>query len=213
MFTGIVEETGVVRRVAAGASSIELSVEASVTSRGTRPGDSVAVNGCCLTVTSVAGRGRRRTLHFDLLRETWQRTNLRGCRAGGLVNLERALAMGARLGGHFVTGHIDGVGVIRRWERSGRDRVLEVEAPAAILGLVVFKGSIAVDGISLTVAAAGRRRFRLWIIPHTYAATALRQRRVGDEVNLETDLLGKYVAKLFRGLPSATGTRGDVTPA
>src|SRR5262249_1029495 len=154
-------------------------------------------NGCCLTVVRLASRGARKILHFDLLRETWRRTNLQFAGAGSRVNLERPLRADGRLDGHFVTGHIDGLGQLTRWERSGADPILEIAAPAALRRLVVFKGSIAVDGISLTVAALTARGFRLWIIPHTWETTALRDRRVGDAVNLETDLLGKYVEKLM----------------
>ena len=109
------------------------------------------------------------------------------------MNLERSLAVGGRMGGHFVTGHVDGVGRITRWERSGADHVLDIAAPAAVRRYVVSKGSISVDGISLTVAGVTKAGFRIWIIPHTLAVTALRERKVGDAVNLEADLLGKYV--------------------
>ena len=195
MFTGIVEETGVVERIRPTPGAIELTVRLKVCARGLRVGDSVAVNGCCLTVAQLSGRGAARRARFDLLQETWTRTNLQHCQPGSLVNLERALRADARLGGHFVTGHVDGLGKITRWERAGQDQVLEIAAPADVLRYVVFKGSIAVDGISLTVAAVKRRSFRLWIIPHTLAVTALRERAVGDAVNLEGDLLGKYVER------------------
>ena len=128
------------------------------------------------------------------------------------MNLERPLRAEGRLDGHFVTGHIDGLGRITRWERSGLDHVLEVAAPADLMRHLVCKGSIAVDGISLTVAAVARRSFRVWIIPHTYAVTALSERRVGDAVNLETDLLGKYVerflsAKAYTGRSPSSNRR------
>jgi riboflavin synthase len=161
-------------------------------------GDSLAVNGCCLTVVKISGRAGRKLARFDLLRETWERTNLQFVRPGSLVNLERPLAADARLGGHFVTGHIDGLGRITKWERSGADWVLEVAAPAALRRYLVFKGSIAVDGISLTVAAVTRTGVRIWIIPHTWEVTVLRERKVGDAVNLETDLVGKYVEQMLR---------------
>jgi riboflavin synthase len=132
-------------------------------------------------------------MQFDLLKETWERTNLSATAPGASVNLERALAVGDRLGGHFVTGHVDGTGVITRWERSGTDHVLEVSAPKELRPYLVFKGSVAVDGISLTVAGVTKAGFRIWIIPHTLAKTSLRERKVGDAVNLEGDLLGKYV--------------------
>jgi riboflavin synthase len=197
MFTGIVEEAGIVERIKPGARSIELTVRAKVAGRGVKVGDSVAVNGCCLTVAKVASKGSAKLLQFDLLKETWKRTNLKDARAGSMVNLERALEVGARLGGHFVTGHIDGTGRIRRWERAGRDHVLEISAPAEVMRYIVFKGSISVDGISLTVAGVSKRNFRIWIIPHTYEVTALRERSMGDEVNLEADILGKYVRQFI----------------
>ena len=145
----------------------------------------------------------------DLLRETWERTNLQFAAAGSLVNLERALAVGGRLGGHFVTGHVDGIGRITRWERAGADHVLDIAAPADVRRYVVFKGSIAVDGISLTVAGVTKTGFRLWIIPHTFAVTALRERQVGDAVNLEADLLGKYVDQLLSAGERSRGKARD----
>ncbi len=197
MFTGIVEETGTVENIRQGSKAIHLTVRARVCARGTKIGDSIAVNGCCLTVTKIRRAARHSELHFDLLRETWDRTNLQFAQRSSLVNLERSLASNGRVGGHFVTGHIDGMGKITRWERHGADHVLDIAAPADILRYVVFKGSIAVDGISLTVARVTRTGFRLWIIPHTFVVTALRQRKVGDGVNLEADLLGKYVAQFL----------------
>lgn len=204
MFTGIVEETGTVAGVKQTDAGIQLTVRCRVTGRGLKLGDSVAVNGCCLTVVKQTARGRDKLVRFDLLQETWARTNLKFAAVGSLVNLERSLAVGGRLGGHFVTGHVDGVGQITKWERSGADRVLDIAAPPEVRKFVVFKGSIAVDGISLTVAGVTKRGFRLWIIPHTFAVTALRERKVGDAVNLEADLLGKYVEQ-FLGARSRHG--------
>jgi riboflavin synthase len=200
MFTGIVEETGSVDRIKPAADAIELTVRAKVCARGLKIGDSLAVNGCCLTVAKLATRGAGKLIRFDLLQETGKRTNLQFVRSGSLVNLERSLAVGGRLDGHFVTGHIDGIGKITRWEKSGRDHVLEIAAPKEVTRYLVPKGSIAVDGISLTVAGVRRGGFRVWIIPHTYQVTALRERAVGDAVNLEADILGKYVRQfLARG--------------
>ncbi|MFA6547128.1 MAG: riboflavin synthase, partial [Limisphaerales bacterium] len=132
MFTGIVEETGTVAKVLATDAGIQLTVRCRVVGRGLKPGDSVAVNGCCLTAVKQTVRGRDKLVRFDLLRETWDRTNLQSVAAGSLVNLERSLAVGGRLGGHFVTGHVDGVGKITRWERSGADHVLDIAAPAEV---------------------------------------------------------------------------------
>jgi riboflavin synthase len=197
MFTGIVEETGIVERIKPTAKSIELTVRARATGRGLKLGDSVAVNGCCLTAVNLQTRGPNRLIRFDLLRETWQRTNLQFTNPGSRVNLERPLRARGEFGGHFVSGHIDGVGKITRWERSGQDHVLDVAAPPDVMRYVVFKGSIAVDGISLTVAGVTKKTFRIWIIPHTFERTALSERKTGDAVNLEADLLGKYVEKFM----------------
>jgi riboflavin synthase len=195
MFTGIVEEAGIVERIKPAAKSIELIVRANVTGRGLKPGGSLAVNGCCLTAVKVSTRGRFKLVQFDLLQETWRRTNLQFAKAGSLVNLERPLRADGEFGGHFVTGHIDGVGKIIRWECAGQDHMLDIAAPPEVMRYVVFKGSIAVDGISLTVAGVDKKSFRIWIIPHTYEITALREHQVGDAVNLEADLLGKYTEK------------------
>ena len=199
MFTGLIEEIGTIVSIHPTVASIRLTIAAQVCARGTRLGDSIAVNGACLTVVKIERkRGRPGVaLQFDLLQETWTRTSLSEARVGSAVNLERALAVGARLGGHFVTGHVDDTGVIKKWERSGKDHVLEIDASRALRRFFVPKGSVAVDGISLTVAATTRAGFRCWIIPHTRAVTALNERRVGERVNLETDLLGKYVEKLM----------------
>ncbi|MBI4661574.1 MAG: riboflavin synthase [Verrucomicrobia bacterium] len=197
MFTGIVEEAGTVDDIKQSQKAIELSVKARVCGRGVKTGDSIAVNGCCLTVTRRSVRPGRTLLRFDLLQETWRRTNLQFVRPGSLVNLERSLCAGSPMGGHFVTGHIDTMGKITRWERSGTDWMLEISPPPELMRYVVFKGSIAVDGISLTVAAVRKKEFRIWIIPHTYEVTALRERRVGDAVNLEADMLAKYVEKIL----------------
>jgi riboflavin synthase len=195
MFTGIVEETGRVELIKPTGKSIELTVRTRATGRGLKLGASLAVNGCCLTVVKLNRRGQYRWARFDLLEETWRRTNLQFAQPGSLVNLERPLRADGSLGGHFVTGHIDGMGKITRWERGGHDHVLDISAPAEVLRYIVFKGSIALDGISLTVAAVQKKGFRIWIIPHTYGVTALRERKVGDAVNLEADIVGKYVER------------------
>ncbi len=197
MFTGIVEEAGVIEKITPAKKSIEMTVSTTVCGRGVKVGGSVAVNGCCLTAAKVSARGKAKLIQFDLLQESWQRTNFQFARRGSLVNLERPLRANGELGGHFVTGHVDGLGKIIRWERSGKDHVLDIIAPPDVMRYLVFKGSIAVDGISLTVAGVQKKSFRIWIIPHTYEATALRERKVGDAVNLEADLLGKYAEKFL----------------
>lgn len=197
MFTGIVEEAGLIEKIKPAKKSIELTVCAAVCGRSVKIGDSVSVNGCCLTAVKISSRAKARLIQFDLLQESWRRTNFQFARPGSLVNLERSLRANGELGGHFVTGHIDGLGKIIRWERVGKDHVLDIAAPADVMRHLVFKGSVAVDGISLTVAAVQKQSFRVWIIPHTFEVTALQERKVGDAVNLEADLLGKYVEKFL----------------
>ena len=197
MFTGIVEESGTVERIKPTAKSIQLTVRAGKIARGLKLGDSMAINGCCLTAVKISARGKSKLVQFDLLQETWRRTNLQFAQPGSLVNLERPLRADGEFGGHFVTGHIDGVGKIIRWERAGQDHVLDIAAPPEVMRYIVFKGSVAVDGISLTVAGVQKKSFRIWVIPHTCEITALRERKIGDAVNLEADLLGKYAEKFI----------------
>jgi riboflavin synthase len=193
MFTGIVEEKGRIESIKPKREAIQLIVRSRICGRQLKVGDSVAVNGCCLTVEKISARGPDKLLQFALLAESWKRTNFQFACRGAAVNLERSLRVGDRLGGHFVAGHIDGLGKIIRWEKSGKDYVLEISAPKDIMRYIIFKGSVAVDGISLTVAAVQRKSFEIWIIPHTRQVTALQERKVGDAVNVETDLVGKYV--------------------
>lgn len=194
MFTGIVEETGEIVSLSRGARAWRLQVAARKAAEGVATGDSVSVNGCCLTVVRAAA-GR---LAFDLLEETRRLTNLSDLRLGNAVNLERSLRVDGRIGGHFVTGHIDGMGKIEIFEPRGRDYYLRIRPPAGGLRYLVRKGSVAVDGISLTVAEVDEEAFALWIIPHTLKVTCLHERRVKDSVNLEYDMLGKYVENLLR---------------
>lgn len=193
MFTGIVEETGSVVRVQKGAHSAVLTVQARKVLEGTRIGDSIAVNGICLTVTAMSPD----TFTADVMHETLDRTGLSGLGPGSPVNLERAMPADGRFGGHIVSGHIDGVGRITDVRRDDTAVWYTVEAAPDLLRLVVEKGSIALDGISLTVAATGRNTFSVSIIPHTAAQTVLGRRKAGDLVNLETDIIGKYVEKLM----------------
>ncbi len=199
MFSGIVEEAGIITALERGAAGIRMCVRARRAGRGVKLGDSVAVNGCCLTLVKRQRAGSGTLLSFDLLEETWRKTSFDQLAVGRRVNLELALRLGDRLGGHFVTGHVDGTGVITRWEPVGADWVLEVRPPPAMMRQFLYKGSVAIDGISLTVAEVLRDRIRLWIIPHTREVTQLSERRVGDRVNLEADLLGKYVEQLIAG--------------
>lgn len=192
MFTGIVEEAGVIRAVTRRGKGWSLEIEAGLIVDGVKIGDSVAVNGCCLTVTEV--RGKR--LVFDLLDETKEKTNLHSAQAGSRVNLESSLKADGRVGGHFVTGHIDGTARVSKWGRSGEDWELEVDVPEGLERYLVAKGCVAIDGISLTIGRVEGRKFNVWIIPHTYEVTTLRDRKDGDKVNLECDLLAKYVEKM-----------------
>lgn len=207
MFSGIVEEAGRIQSIRPTGQSIRLVVDAKITARGGKIGDSIAVNGCCLTVVQLERRRGGARFHFDLLQETWNRTSFHQLTPGAVVNLERSLRMSDRLGGHFVTGHVDGTGTITRWEKSGADWVLEIQPPREMMKYFLYKGSVAVDGISLTVAEALTRVIRLWIIPHTWEVTNLRERRVGERVNLEADLLGKYVEQLISSRASAAASR------
>ena len=197
MFTGIVEESGLVQNIRKTARGIRLTVRARICARGIRQGDSLAVNGCCLTIVKATPAKGGKRLQFDLLQETWDKTNFSAARPGSRVNLERPLRADGRLDGHFVTGHVDGQGTIQRWERVGADWVLDLKLPPGVWRYMVYKGSIAVDGISLTVAEVLKNGCRIWIIPHTLEVTALCERQVGDRVNLEADILGKYVDRFF----------------
>lgn len=193
MFTGIVEETGQVRAFEPKAEAWRLVVAARAALADLAAGDSIAVNGCCLTVVGSDAE----TLHFDVLEETRRLTNFAALGAGARVNLERSLRFGGKVGGHFVTGHIDALGRIEVFEARGKDYYLRVRVPAGAERYIVHKGSIAVDGISLTIADTAGPEFAVWIIPHTRAVTNLAEKRPGDPVNLEFDLLGKHVEKLL----------------
>jgi riboflavin synthase len=196
MFTGLIEDIGLVLWIRATDQGTQLQVNAPRIASNVRRGDSIAVNGCCLTV--AAHRGEH--LSFDLLQETLDRTNLRHLRRGTPVNLERALAANARLGGHFVQGHIDCAARVLAFEGKGEDHRLEVELPADFSHYVACKGSIAINGISLTVAELLTNSFATWIIPLTKRRTNLDALQVGDYVNLEFDILAKYVERMLPGL-------------
>jgi riboflavin synthase len=192
MFTGLIEEVGAVVAVHACDHGTQLQIAAPRTAKQTSPGESLAVNGCCLTITSC----RSDCLTFDLLEETIARTNLREFRQDSPVNLERALRSDGRLGGHFVQGHVDCVAPIIAFDAKGADFRLEVELPESSRHYVASKGSIAVNGISLTVAEVLPRSFAVWIIPYTKRHTNLDRATIGDLVDLEFDVLAKYVEKM-----------------
>jgi len=193
MFTGIVEERGRVTAFQPAAAAWRLEVAATIATQGVALGDSIAVNGCCLTVVEFTGH----SLAFDVLEETRRLTSFTALGVGGGVNLERSLRFDGKIGGHFVTGHVDGLGRIETFEPRGKDHYLRVAAPAGMGRYPIVKGSIAIDGISLTVAEVEGDSFAVWLIPHTLAVTSLGDRAAGDVVNLEFDLLGKYVEKLL----------------
>jgi len=193
MFTGIVEETGKVISFEERESAWRLVLEAHEVTKDLQLGDSVAVNGCCLTAVEFAAD----RIEFDLLEESKRLTSIGGVGKGGKVNLERALLPSTRMGGHFVSGHVDGTGVIEAIEPRGKDFFFRIKPPADSLRYIVHKGSITVDGISLTVAEVDETGFAIWLIPHTMEVTNLHTKQVGDLVNLEYDLIAKYVEKLF----------------
>lgn len=193
MFTGIVEETGRVVAFMAGANSWRLQIAARSALAGVALGDSIAVNGCCLTVAAFDSEH----LFFDVLEESRRLTNFSELSAGAPVNLERSLRFDGKVGGHFVSGHVDGLGVIEILELRGKDTYLRVKAPAGSGRYLIHKGSIALDGMSLTVAEVEGDAFAVWLIPTTLEVTNVRARGVGQSVNLEFDLLGKYVEKLL----------------
>lgn len=195
MFTGIVEARGEITAIEPVATGARLTIRLPFAPE-LEIGESVAVNGACLTVTTFDLESG--TAAFDLLAETLRVTNLGDLAVGEVVNLERALAVGDRLSGHFVQGHVDGVGEILAWEAVGQDHRLVVSLPPAFARYVIRKGSICVDGISLTVADLEDDRFTLWIIPHTAEVTNLGSTAVGKRVNLEFDLLAKYLERLGR---------------
>jgi riboflavin synthase len=193
MFTGLIEEIGSVLWIRATERGTQLQVSAPRIADDVRRGDSVAVNGCCLTVKAR----RDDQLTFDLLEETLDRTNLRTLRRDTPVNLERALAATSRLGGHFVQGHIDCAVRVITFEQTGADHRLEIELPADFAHYVAYKGSVAVNGISLTVAEVLPERFAVWVIPHTKRSTNLENVATGDQLNVEFDLLAKYVERMM----------------
>lgn len=193
MFTGIVEEQGVVASIEDQADAVRLTIEADRVLEGTELGDSIAVNGCCLTVASYA----ERTWTADVMQESLDKTALGDLRVGDRVNLERAVTLQTRLGGHLVQGHVDGVGEVLARRPSEHWEVVEVSLPTHLAPYLVTKGSITVDGVSLTLVDAGTDRFSVSLIPETLARTTLGSRAVGDRVNLEADIIAKHVEKLL----------------
>ena len=193
MFTGIIEEVGTVMSVKSSANAMKLTIRAPKVTQDINMGDSIAVNGICLT---ACGLGRE-SFTVDVMGETLSRTSLKGSRCGSHVNLERALTLNGRLGGHIVSGHIDGTGTVTAIKNDDIARLITISAPQAVMDLIVEKGSVAVDGISLTVASVSSGDFTVSVIPHTMDNTILTEKTPGDTVNLENDCIGKYVRKLM----------------
>ena len=193
MFTGLIEETGVLESVRKGARSAVLRIRAYKVTDGLKTGDSVAVNGVCLTAVTCDSTG----FTADVMHETLRRSSLGSLAPGSRVNLERAMPADGRFGGHMVAGHVDGTGIIRAIKKDDNAVWYTISAEPKVLRYIVEKGSIAIDGISLTVAAVTEKDFSVSVIPHTAAVTTLSERKAGDAVNLENDIVGKYVEKLL----------------
>lgn len=202
MFTGIIEEIGTVRRLQHSTRSCQLTVAATVVLQNTKIGDSIAVNGVCLTVTDLQADA----FTADVMPETLRRSSLGVLRNGSTVNLERAMAANGRFGGHIVSGHIDGTGQIASKVPEGNAQIVTISAAPSLLRYIVEKGSIAIDGISLTVAKVTNNSFSVSLIPHTGTCTTLLSKRAGEPVNLETDVIGKYVEKLMQPAQSTLTT-------
>lgn len=207
MFTGIVEEVGRVAGIQRGSKSAVLRISGDIVFGDLNQGDSVAVNGVCLTVTDFSGR----VFLADVMGETLDRSSLGLLRQGSPVNLERAMPANGRFGGHIVSGHIDGTGTVARVRKEDNAVWYTVAAAPKLMRYIVEKGSVAVDGVSLTVAAVTGESFRVSVIPHTAKATALSFKSAGDAVNLETDIVGKYVERLLAPGKDAKAPSGGIT--
>lgn len=194
MFTGIVEETGTIKKILISGNSGQIQICAKRVLEGTKIGDSIAVNGICLTVTSMS----EESFCADVMAETVRRSSLRNLSAGDLVNLERAMAADGRFGGHIVSGHIDGTGTIRSLKREENAVWLTIDTKPEIMRYIVEKGSICIDGVSLTVAKTRETYFQVSVIPHTGEETTLLKRKPGEFVNLENDIVGKYVERFVK---------------
>ena len=192
MFTGLIEEIGIVKSIIKGVKSSKITIHAKEVLEDVKLGDSISTNGVCLTVTSFT----KDTFTVDVMPETITRSNLKNLKQGSSVNLERAMKVGDRLGGHIVSGHIDGVGKVQQFEQEDNATWVSIGAPKAILKYIIEKGSIAIDGTSLTVAYVDDEIFKVSIIPLTRDKTTLLHQDIGDEVNLECDMVGKYIEKL-----------------
>ena len=222
MFTGIIEEIGIVKSIRRGTKSVTLEVSAAKVFAGTQIGDSIATNGVCLTVTDIrqgvpvakggplsSSRDEMRVGGFDVMPETVSRTSLASLRPGSSVNLERALTLQTRLGGHLVSGHVDGTGTVSRIEKDDNALWVYIRTSPQVMRYIIEKGSIAIQGVSLTVAKVMADGFAVSLIPHTQNATTLHGAKVGDVVNLENDVIAKYVEKLLPGVKERKENTGE----
>ena len=205
MFTGIIEKVGKIKKINKLSKGAEITIEAGNLLDDVKIGDSIAVNGVCLTVTSMSGT----LFTADVMAETLRRSSLGELSSGDGVNLERAMSLQGRFGGHIVSGHIDGTGVIENFEKEDNAVWVSIKADSSILRLIVEKGSIAIDGISLTVAYVDKERFKVSVIPHTGEETTLLKKKRGAVVNLENDIIGKYVERLLFTGGNVKGGRPD----
>ncbi len=204
MFTGIIEEMGTLKQTTPGDASVHLTLGAHKVLEGTALGDSIATNGVCLTVVAKT----EDSVTVDVMHETLKNTNLGSLKVGDPLNLERALTPSSRMGGHFVTGHVDGTGIIQDIQDDGIAKRLFIGVDESLTASIINKGSIAVDGISLTVYGVSKTHFEISLIPHTQDVTTLLKKKIGDSVNIETDMIGKYVLKMSN---AQTGiTPGDL---
>lgn len=206
MFTGIIEEIGSIEGIKRGEKSSKIVIKAKKVLEGTKLGDSICTNGVCLTVTQI----NEKTFEADVMAETMRRSNLGYLSMGARVNLERALSLQGRFGGHIVSGHIDGIGTIVSFIKEDNAIWVTINTPSSLLRYIVEKGSIAIDGISLTVAYVDDKSFKVSIIPHTGEETILLTKKVGETVNLECDVIGKYVEKLL-GIRSEKENKSSIT--
>ncbi|URZ17722.1 riboflavin synthase [Clostridium felsineum] len=191
MFTGLVEEVGEIKSIKKYGNSIRFAIKASNIMEEVKIGDSIAVNGVCLTITDCT------RAEFDVMKETYKVTNLKDLAVGGKVNLERALALGDRFGGHIVTGHVDGIGIIDNIKKDEIAIEYKIKADKEILSELIYKGSVAIDGVSLTLGEVTEKYFKFYLIPHTQEKTILTEKSIGDKVNIECDIVGKYIRNII----------------
>jgi riboflavin synthase len=200
MFTGIIEEVGIIKGIQKGANWSVMTIQAASILKDVQLGDSIAVNGICLTVTSF----KASQFTVDVMPETMDKTSLSELSIGAQVNLERAMTAGGRFGGHFVSGHVDGTGTISSIQNYGNAVLFDIKAPESLLYYMIPKGSITIDGISLTILDIESDRFRVSVIPHTLDHTVLKTKQAGHKVNLECDMIGKYIEKFISGRKPAS---------